>query len=563
MADQMQWPPPEWAGVPPALETLTLQLLATQLLNGAPLPADAAGQQRLMQQARDRVLASAPQARVQMVRAADAQARRQQHQMALQQQRMQQQRLQQQQSEEWRQLQQQAKQPLQPPPLQTPSLAPGGGGGGGQFGQGAGDWRQMLGMQQTPPQGVAAVAGGADSAAAALWSMSLGPPGGGVGLAQLEHGMRLSSEITTMVAGLLPPASEMAARAELLRRLQALTRSRWKSSEVLVFGSSGNGFCFQGADVDLVLRIAREELLYAPHHKGNGPKPAARESTTEWVIEQLGKLLKRNNAVDLKVLSHARVPICKFVDAKTKLQCDICANNPLGLVNTALLRLYADFDPRVQQLGLIVKLWGKRRGINSPYYGTLSSYAFVLMLVHYLQACEPPVLPCAQAVGRDKRPPAIVDGFDVYYCDDCDALRRHMAERHEPNKSTVGELLTGFFLYWARFDRESRVASVRLGATFGKKEKNWHLQPKPRPKKGAKQKGAKKTPAPQPLEGPAGLGTPHDWHTMCIEDPFDTSHDVGRVMDKDTVMDVLRELERAYTMLSQRAPLDAVLQVFR
>ena len=67
------------------------------------------------------------------------------------------------------------------------------------------------------------------------------------------------------------------------------------------------------------------------------------------------------------------------------LECDISLNNPLAVANTQLLRTYSEIDPRVRALVFIVKYWAKRRHLNSPSDGTLSSYGFILMILHFLQ----------------------------------------------------------------------------------------------------------------------------------------------------------------------------------
>lgn len=44
--------------------------------------------------------------------------------------------------------------------------------------------------------------------------------------------------------------------------------------------------------------------------------------------------------------------------------------------------------------------------MNEPYKGTLSSYAWVLLAIHFLQTTNPPVLPCLQVrgpLGRGER----------------------------------------------------------------------------------------------------------------------------------------------------------------
>ena len=78
---------------------------------------------------------------------------------------------------------------------------------------------------------------------------------------------------------------------------------------------------------------------------------------------------------NLQALTRARVPIVKLMDQNTGLSCDICVNNLLAVVNTKLLRDYAQIDRRLRQLAFIVKHWAKSRRVNETYQGTLSSYA--------------------------------------------------------------------------------------------------------------------------------------------------------------------------------------------
>jgi terminal uridylyltransferase len=71
---------------------------------------------------------------------------------------------------------------------------------------------------------------------------------------------------------------------------------------------------------------------------------------------------------------------------------------PQGLSNTALLRAYTSIDERVADLGLAIKLWAKGNSLNDASQGTLSSYSWIVMMLHYLQRTEPPVVPFLQTV---------------------------------------------------------------------------------------------------------------------------------------------------------------------
>ena len=76
----------------------------------------------------------------------------------------------------------------------------------------------------------------------------------------------------------------------------------------------------------------------------------------------------------------------------TGLDGDITFHNPLALRNTQLLRAYSEIDPRVRALAYLVKRWAKARDINSPGEGTLSSYGYILCLIHFLQVKYPAFL---------------------------------------------------------------------------------------------------------------------------------------------------------------------------
>ena len=63
------------------------------------------------------------------------------------------------------------------------------------------------------------------------------------------------------------------------------------------------------------------------------------------------------------------------------IKIDIIVNNILGVVNSKFLKVYASVR-WVKNLGILVKLWGKLVGLIDKK--ALSSYAMILMLIHYL-----------------------------------------------------------------------------------------------------------------------------------------------------------------------------------
>ena len=91
------------------------------------------------------------------------------------------------------------------------------------------------------------------------------------------------------------------------------------------------------------------------------------------------------------------------------------------------LKAYSVADPRVKELAYVVKHWAKRRCVNNASEGTLSSYGYLLCLVHFLQTRNPPVVPNLQVnygVGDGLR----VDGaWCVIFC--CSMLQLFLVVR--------------------------------------------------------------------------------------------------------------------------------------
>lgn len=64
---------------------------------------------------------------------------------------------------------------------------------------------------------------------------------------------------------------------------------------------------------------------------------------------------------------------------------DISFNHEVVVHNTRLMKAYAEIEPKLVPLGILVKHWAKQRGICDAYQGTLSGYQWMLMVIHYLQ----------------------------------------------------------------------------------------------------------------------------------------------------------------------------------
>lgn len=165
---------------------------------------------------------------------------------------------------------------------------------------------------------------------------------------------------------------------------------------------------------------------------------------------------------------------------RSNINVDIGYNNLLAVHNTQLLYTYSLIDERVKELVMLVKLWARRRFINDTYSGTLSSYAYVVMVIHFLQsACHPPVLPVLQTLGFSEGQPRktiiIDDGqtFDVDFFRDIQHLDQVWPYAGR-NQDSVGKLFYLFLHYWAHeFEYRRFVASIRETRLLTKAQKDW------------------------------------------------------------------------------------------
>ncbi|KAF3327110.1 terminal uridylyltransferase 7-like isoform X1 [Carex littledalei] len=295
---------------------------------------------------------------------------------------------------------------------------------------------------------------------------------------------------------LVPAEEEIAKQRQLINSLNNLISREWPHARLHLYGSCANSFGVSNSDIDVCLSINERELGKAE------------------IILKLAEILEAGNLQNVQALTRARVPIVKMMDPQTGLSCDICINNLLAVVNTKLLKDYAMIDPRLRQLAFIVKHWAKSRHVNETYQGTLSSYAYVIMCIHFLQNRRPAILPCLQAM--EATYVVTVDNIDCSYFDDVNKLHMFGARNREP----ISRLLWAFFHYWAyQHDYTADVISIRTGTLISKHSKDWTRR----------------------------IG--NDRHLICIEDPFETSHDLGRVVDKFSIKILREEFERAANIL--------------
>lgn len=292
----------------------------------------------------------------------------------------------------------------------------------------------------------------------------------------------------------------------------------------------------------------------------------------------------------------------EFPQSDIGVQCDINFSAHLALQNSLLLRCYAATDPRVRPMVLFVKHWAKARDINTPYRGSLSSYGYVLMVVHYLvNIVQPFVSPNLQilAPADPDLPPEELEGIatcrgrNVRFWRDEQEIRRLSLEGIlNANRDPIGYLLRGFFEYYAQnnmmstiqkrgFDWGRDVISLRTpGGLLSKQEKNW-VQAKttmqspmgapPTPTDLQPQSTSRSPTEPtmqslslgqtEPLTSPDGAmksdqtTKPLEFKEVrhrflfAIEDPFEHEHNVARTVTHNGIVAIRDEFRRAWRII--------------
>uniref|UniRef100_A0A8C0MH35 CCHC-type domain-containing protein n=1 Tax=Canis lupus familiaris TaxID=9615 RepID=A0A8C0MH35_CANLF len=276
-----------------------------------------------------------------------------------------------------------------------------------------------------------------------------------------------------------PTISEDQAREHIRQNLESFIRQEFPGTKLSLFGSSKNGFGFKQSDLDVCMTI-------------NGLETAEGLDCVR-TIEELARVLKKHSGLrNILPITTAKVPIVKFFHLRSGLEVDISLYNTLALHNTRLLSAYSAIDPRVKYLCYTMKVFTKMCDIGDASRGSLSSYAYTLMVLYFLQQRNPPVIPVLQEIYKgEKKPEIFVDGWNIYFFDQIDELPTYWPE-YGKNTESVGQLWLGLLrFYTEEFDFKEHVISIRRKSLLTTFKKQWTSK------------------------------------YIVIEDPFDLNHNLG------------------------------------
>lgn len=277
-----------------------------------------------------------------------------------------------------------------------------------------------------------------------------------------------------------PTVQEIEERDKIVSDLENYICQFFRGVTLKLFGSSANGFGFQRSDLDICLTF-----------EGN---PKGQNIDHIKIIESLAEKLKRyRQCGHVFAITTAKVPIVKFSIRRAYLEGDLSLYNTLALQNTKLLYTYAKIDHRVKCLGYAMKYFAKLCDIGDASRGSLSSYAYVLMVLHFLQQCKPPVIPVLQELYDHSKPAPqlVIDGWNAWFFDNLGDLKTEWKD-YGKNTDPVGQLWVNMLRYYTEtFNWKEHVVTIRQLAPLTRLHKLWNSR------------------------------------CIAIEDPFDLSHNLG------------------------------------
>uniref|UniRef100_A0A8R1DG70 PAP-associated domain-containing protein n=2 Tax=Caenorhabditis japonica TaxID=281687 RepID=A0A8R1DG70_CAEJA len=252
---------------------------------------------------------------------------------------------------------------------------------------------------------------------------------------------------------------KMRARLLLYQEIQKLFTD--KRVTLQVTGSTINGCGSYNSDVDM--------CLCCPTNGYRGQGFDDFQCDRSFSLRTLRKIDKTYRRLHYSHPFKRLVKYCQLIPAKVPIvklllngefegmDIDINVNNIAGIYNSHLIHYYSLCDARFPALALMIKHWAMRAGVNNSPDGYLNSYTIILMAVHYLQCgVRPAVLPNLQYLFPDKFDRKLPLEELILFGDIATKL-----PALPPNTCSLGELLVGFFFYFANFDFDKYAISIR------------------------------------------------------------------------------------------------------
>ena len=321
-------------------------------------------------------------------------------------------------------------------------------------------------------------------------------------------------------------------RVNICRNLQkTFSRTEFSNCVIYPFGSSVSGLGFPGCDLDIFLDLGETKQRITSNTDLMNDIPIT--MTEQQKVKAAMKVLKEiPQCARLSPILGARVPILKFIHRPTGIHCDISFKNRASVRNTQYIRFCMEVDSRVRSVMVTIRYLTRHYSLSGGGGGLkMSNYALTMFIILYLQQLEEPllhpVIELQSVTGLEKD---IISGWNCNFCQDLDKIRPLAA-----NTSSTLELVTGFLNFFSELDFSNVVLSPLVGKVMSKSEFQ-----------------ANKTVSTNFLAHPSSTiqnGFQMD-RPMCLQDPFELSHNVCRNLPDKAVKIIGAYMKEAKSVAS-------------
>ncbi|XP_046847249.1 uncharacterized protein LOC124440769 isoform X2 [Xenia sp. Carnegie-2017] len=320
----------------------------------------------------------------------------------------------------------------------------------------------------------------------------------------------LDEQIQELATSISLNDDDLKLRNLVIMYLQEIFVEVFPTCKIVPFGSMVTGLGLKGADIDLCLQVDAD-ILHSVIDQCDGAFDIT-EQVLDFIVDVLRKFAAGFKNV-INVVS-AKCPLVKFCHRDSGLSFDLSVNNRLALRNTNLIRSYLSLDGRIRTLAIVLKNWGASKGVSGRGGGhRLSNYSLMIMLLHFLQRTRPPVIPVLQFTSSSSESTDEDEDGDVVNINGWDCSFYSNVSHTSENMESLGKLLNEWFLYFSEtFDYCNDVITI---------QRDIHQRIS---------KAAVKN-----LRGKAKNSRIFELSPLCVQDPFDLSHNLTQNISMETL----------------------------
>ena len=147
-------------------------------------------------------------------------------------------------------------------------------------------------------------------------------------------------------------------------------------------------------------------------------------------------------------------------------------NGFLGIINSELIRTYIKCDQRYHKIGYFIKCWTKHWNLVGASNGFLSSYAWQILIIYFLQkGLEVPVLPNLQDFDSEIHKHIVhyepriktseVYQTNCYFRKDVEQVMTELYDKHGRNEMSTAELIYKFFEFYSSTFTKDQIISIK------------------------------------------------------------------------------------------------------